>query len=226
MIIDPQEIVASNADSSDVASTNTLVRSEHKFPHHLLKLVYASLFVSTLAFTFSIIDKIKSDPQYTVLNAVVATILAFIFTLPHHGATLLLKWRPHHQISYVLPFAPSSARAIGYLILLVGLWFGSTVVCARSLQVASSSRGTVSYTITPSNSTIKSISVTHPIPPELDDYWTSLASTLTSTVELILISTIALISYLYYRQQNKEYQAEPSNDNSQSVGVKGHISVA
>lgn len=193
-------IVISNniADSSDaVSTTNTLVTNGRIIPHHFLKLVYASLFISIVAFIFSMVDGLDSDPTFIVPNGIVATILAFIFTLPHHCAIFLLRWPQRYQISNILPFKPCSVRAVVYSVFLVGLWTVSTAVCARSLHNVRIVQ--INPLINPPSSnnamTIASSAIVGS-QRDLSDYWMSLALTLTSAMELIFISAITLFSYL------------------------------
>ncbi|PPQ77147.1 hypothetical protein CVT25_010841 [Psilocybe cyanescens] len=188
MIINTPD-VDDNVDSSDAASTNTLVSNEQKIPSYLLVLVCVSLVMSTLAFIFSVVNNVQDTN--IVSDGVVATILAFIFTLPHHGATVLLTWLQHHEMASILKFTPFSTRAIGYSIVLVIVWVVSTAVCARNINY---------------------ILIFEPY--DVDQ--SLVAAIAISTIEMILIIAITSICYLHYRRQNMTRQPPPFPSTLQS----------
>ncbi|KAH9481497.1 hypothetical protein JR316_0006024 [Psilocybe cubensis] len=183
MIIIAQDIDGTtNVDTSDAASTNTLVSKEQRIPPHLVKLIFASLFMSTLAFSFSILNSV--DVVNIVSDGVVAPILAYIFTLPHHGAALLLKWLQHHDMASILSFSPTSTRSLWYSAGLVILWLTSVSISCRNIN----------YTITFE-------------PADLE--WSAEATVVTSVLEFTLILAIALVCFLHYRRQQNPGQQEP-----------------
>ncbi|PPQ84768.1 hypothetical protein CVT25_007542 [Psilocybe cyanescens] len=188
-------VVEAQLDDSERASiSNTLISghlSYSKIPRHLVKLVYASLLVSLLSFIFVLVDNVSIAPIEAV-----ATILAFVLTLPHHGAVVLSVWLHRHQTESIFPFTPCSFRAIGYTAILVISWVASTIMCAIRLHVTTRSRlqciSTYNGPLIPPN-----YSCTTFIKPSMSEYWPSFASTVTSATELILITTITLHCYFH-----------------------------
>lgn len=182
-------------DSSDAASTNTLVTDElHKLPCHLVKLVYSSLFFALLSFIFVLVACVSDNPTLTA-----ATILAFVFTVPHHGATILRSWLQLHQTESIFPFTPLSPRAIAYSIFLIVAWVSSTTMCAISLNNSSHLRYTYCEFLTSSDGIIGPQTPEYCTEsfPGLSGYWPSFLATLLSGLELVLVTSITVICWLY-----------------------------
>uniref|UniRef100_A0A8H7Y334 Uncharacterized protein n=1 Tax=Psilocybe cubensis TaxID=181762 RepID=A0A8H7Y334_PSICU len=154
-------------DTSDAVSTNTLVSDEQKIPKYFARLVAASL-------------------------GVVAPILAFIFTLPHHGATLLLKWLQHHDMASILPFSPTSVPALVYSSTLVVFWITSLGICVRN----------IAYVLR--------------FEPNLTPNWSAKGTVATTVLESALIVVITFMSFLRYRRERITSQSEPTPVTPQS----------
>lgn len=141
IIIPPTEPVdAEPVDASDTISVATLVpESRSKIPR---KLIYSSLLISLLAFIFALVANVNSGSVFDT-DLIIAPILAFWLTLPHHGISFLLMWLQKHQSESILRFSPHSPRSIGYCIFLTLLWVASTAACSVGLQ----DRALVSFTL-------------------------------------------------------------------------------
>lgn len=207
------------AVSSDAASTNTLVTDElQKLPNHFIKLVYSSLVLSLLSFIFVLISCVSNYPLLMV-----PTILAFLFTLPHHGASILLWWLQRHQTESIFPFTPLTPRALAYSIFLVLTWIGSTAASAVSLDNSRHSFYAVYCVIgggsAPGDVTINS-NFEQPqycttIPPGFTSYWPSFVSTLMSALELIVITSITVLCWLH--RPRKTLSTPSSSRSSPSI---------
>ncbi|PPQ84767.1 hypothetical protein CVT25_007543 [Psilocybe cyanescens] len=196
------------SELSDVASIRTLVVVDElqKTPRHLVKLLYASLFMSLLCFIFMLVDNISISPLKTV-----PTILAFVLLLPHHSASLLLIWLHRHQSESTmikLPFTPYSSRVIAYAVFLTIMWGASTGMCSADLYF--SSRMWTYICTYPDPSDLYQPPHCRSQRVTLPDYWTSFASTLTSSLELVLIVTITIICCIHTRRKTVPVEAPPS----------------
>lgn len=117
-------------DTSDTASTHTLVSCEHsKIPRHLVLFTYASLGFSILPFIFALIN-ILISPLHSI-----PSIIAYVFSTPFHVATILIAWQHARQVDPTLPFEPTSLRSIAYTSFLVVLWIFSTATSAVGSQI-------------------------------------------------------------------------------------------
>ncbi|PPQ90220.1 hypothetical protein CVT25_001665 [Psilocybe cyanescens] len=204
-------VVTPDMDSSDAASTNnTLVHEKfQRVPRYLPTLVYSSFLVSTLAFSFVIVDYVSSSwPDLP--NSIVPAVLAYLCTLPHHSAVLLLQWLERHQTESILPFSPSSLRAIVYSLVSLVLWIASTAVSAINLHRNSASYWTCeNFTVFNTTATPSYRCVSYDlVQPPVINYWSSLASTLTTSLEVILALSITSICYIHHRRRNKAAQPE------------------
>lgn len=195
-------IVSADVDTTDAASTHTLVaEGVQKVPRHLPTLVYLSFVVSTLAFIFAIVDSVYNRWS-NVPQGVVVIILAYVFTLPHHGAILLLNWLERHQTESILPFKPSSRRTLVFSAMCFGLWVGSVAVCAKNLYLNTRPYQVSScHPVHPSSKDYTCIYFT--FHPGVDIYGNSLASTITSTLETIIAISITVICTMQYRRLNR-----------------------
>uniref|UniRef100_A0A8H8CKY1 Uncharacterized protein n=1 Tax=Psilocybe cubensis TaxID=181762 RepID=A0A8H8CKY1_PSICU len=181
-ISDTHVATSTVVDSSDAASTNTLVSAEQKVPGSLTTFVILSLIMSTLALAFSISNNVGDGQFSNIPNSIAAPVLAFVFTLPHHGAILLLRWLQHHDMASILPFTPYSARSIGYLFALLALWIVSTAIGARNGAAE-----------------IQTF--------DLD--WSMAAAITTCTLELVFIIVIVVICVKQYRRHAKTNDPTP-----------------
>lgn len=195
MIVDD----ASPIDSSDAVSTITFVDIQ-KVPRGLPTLVICSLVASTLAFTYATVDSVNPAHQ-KLSRAFVPTGLAYIFSLLYHIAVLLLKWLEWHKRESIMSFSPSAPRSIVYSILLTTLWAASAVVCSINLHRATNLKlEWVWNCIYPINSSYCYPTVQTLYRPSIETYATPLASTLTSSMALIVSLSITSLSYInHYR---------------------------
>lgn len=197
---------------SDAASTNTLVTQQkcQETPRYLPSIVYSSLLISTLAFIFAIVNYVNYYQYNDVPTGIVPPVLAYIFTVPHHCAVILLQWLERHQTESIFPFAPASARAIVYSLASLSLWAASTTVSAINLHRdiapwANCQPSTVAYANGTSVISFDCDIVVYYRTPAIS-YWCSLASMLASSLELILALFITLVCYMHYRRRNKAVQ--------------------
>lgn len=193
-------------NSLDAASTHTLVVDRwHTIPRHFMKLTYASLLLSTLAFIFAIVDNVFSGllPKYLTV-----AVLSYTFTLPYYLATLLLAWLQKHQIASIFPFPPSHPRTIAYSLGLVGLWTGSVAMCTTNLVRSSGLTGVCFYFYLPDNTIDTQLTSCTTRSPGMINYWTSFASTLTSSVELILLISSTSVCYMHRRRKRAVLPSE------------------
>ncbi|KAH9474427.1 hypothetical protein JR316_0012886 [Psilocybe cubensis] len=225
-------IVVTPDIESDAASTHTLVTPPkyQETPHHLPRIIYSSLLISTLAFVFAIVNYVTYYHYYDVPAGIVAPILAYVSTVPHHCAVILLNWLERHQSESIFPFAPASLRGILYSLVPISLWAASTTVSAINLHRDSASWSSCTYKpIQNANGTYSvfvdcdNIITYHPTIAH--DYWCSFTSTLTSALELLLALIITSICFMHYRRRqkavlpNNEPSSSPSSTPSESKVV-------
>lgn len=204
-------------DPLDTASTHTLVVDKwHVIPRHLLKLIYVSLFLSTLAFVFAIVDNVISN---RLPKDMAIAVLAYVFLLPYHCATLLLEWLRRHQTESIFPFTPSHPRALVYAFILMGLWVVSVILCSMNLHRVSGPIEICFYFYLPDGTIDWKTSTCDTRTPGMINYWTSFASTLISGLELTLLISITLVCYIHYRRKMVTVRAEAETRTSLRLQV-------
>ncbi|PPQ83856.1 hypothetical protein CVT25_000915 [Psilocybe cyanescens] len=196
------------SDRSETASiANTLVNEKPpRIPRHLAKLVSASLPIALIAFICAVVDNVLRSQEPKTL---IPIILAFVFTLPHHGETLLLVWLQPHHTDYILPFTPCSSHAIVYAAGLGILWIASAVECAISFHRTRKHAVHVCFpTVTRDGTVGTEISCSI---WAADILWPSIILTLTSSIEVALIISITWICFLHNRRGHKTSNAPSSS---------------
>ncbi|KAH9477835.1 hypothetical protein JR316_0010067 [Psilocybe cubensis] len=208
---------------SRTSSADTLVtRKPQQIPSYLKNVVYLSLLVSTLAFTFAVVNYSIYYQYNDVPGGIAPPVIAYLATLPHHGAVLLRYWLERHQSEYIFPFTPASVYAISYSGVSCALWTVSTVVAAINLRRDLTGWSSCGYDVTVgSNGTIVetvNCNIVYHFQPTISDRWGSFAVTLTSSLEMLLIGAVTIAFYLQYRRAKREniLLSSPSSSSSSS----------